>query len=236
MLPILGDAHDRPPLRVEGKDLQLNRQVDLTHVYADWHGKYDRSEVEDARHPCRDKPVTHPLRRPGRGGDHPDRYSLARADRLDLVSALDHVTSDLGADDGGVGVEDRRYPEAAGSEAAVVRQRPPKVAGPDDDHWPVLRQPEFAGNLVDEVVDVVADAAGAVGTQVGEVLAQLGRVHSRGRGELLARHRGDPLLGTGIENPQVHREAGDRRLRDALTAMACGWAAGHAPGCSRGMD
>ena len=40
------------------------------------------------------------------------------------------------------------------------------------------------------------------------------------------------LLGTGIENPQVHREAGDRRLRDALTAMACGWAAGHAPGCS----
>ena len=34
--------------------------------------------------------------------------------------------------------------------------------------------------------------------------------------------QGDPLLGTGIENPQVHREAGDRRLRDALTAMACG--------------
>jgi len=71
-LPILGNAHDRPPLRVEGKDLQFNRQVDLTHVYAHWHGKYDRSEIEDARHPGRDQPVAHPLRRPGRGSDHPD--------------------------------------------------------------------------------------------------------------------------------------------------------------------
>src|SRR6516225_9963356 len=64
---------------------------------------------------------------------------------------------------------------------------------------------------------------------MGEVLAQLGRVHARGGGELLARDRGDPLLSAGVEHPQVDREAGDRRLRDALTAVAGDWAAGHSP-------
>ena len=44
---------------------------------------------------------------------------------------------------------------------------------------------ELAGHLVDEVLDVVADAAGAVGAQVGEVLAQLGRVDPGGGGEVL---------------------------------------------------
>jgi hypothetical protein len=37
------------PLRVEGKDLQLDRQIDLTHIDARWHVENHRGEVEYAR-------------------------------------------------------------------------------------------------------------------------------------------------------------------------------------------
>src|SRR6185437_13782712 len=71
-LPAGGYAHVRPPLRMEGEDLQLDGQIDLTHVHARWHGEHDGREVEDAGDPGGDQTVTHSLRgRRGRG-DHPD--------------------------------------------------------------------------------------------------------------------------------------------------------------------
>ena len=115
----------------------------------------------------------------------------------------------------GVGVDQRPDREPAGGEAAVVGQRVAEVADADDDDRPVLGQAELAGDLVDEVLDVVADAAGAVGAQVGEVLAQLGRVDPGGGGELLGGDRGDALVGQRAERPQVDGQPGHRGVRDA---------------------
>jgi hypothetical protein len=60
-----------------------------------------------------------------------------------------------------------------------------QVADADDDDGPVVGEPELAAHLEQQVLDVVADAAGAVGPEVGEVLAHLGGVHAGQLGEAL---------------------------------------------------
>src|SRR5262249_36529248 len=108
--------------------------------------------------------------------------------------------------------EHGRDREAARDETTVVGQGAAEVAGPDDDHRPVLGQAKRPGYLVDEVVDVIADAPDAVGAEVGQVLAQLGRVDARGGRELLAGHGADAALGQAVERTQVHRQPRHRGL------------------------
>ena len=83
--------------------------------------------------------------------------------------------------------------EAALAEPAVAGERLAEVAGADDDDRPVVGQAELAADLVDEVLDLVADAAGAVAAEVGEVLADLGGVHAGQLGQPLGRDRVDVL-------------------------------------------
>ena len=79
------------------------------------------------------------------------------------------------------------HAEPALGEPLVVRERVAEVADADDHDRPVLREPELAADLVDQVRDVVADAARPVGAQVRQVLADLRRVHAGGLGERLGR-------------------------------------------------
>ena len=113
---------------------------------------------------------------------------------------------------GRVGVDQRGDPETAGGEAAVVGERGAEVTDTDDDDRPVLGEPELTGDLVDEVLDVVADAARPVGAEVGEVLAQLGGVDPRRGGELLGGDRGDRALGERGQCAQIQRKPGDGGL------------------------
>jgi len=87
-----------------------------------------------------------------------------------------------------------------------------QVAEPHDDDGPVLREAELAADLVEQVLDVVPHAAGAVGAEVRQVLADLGGVDARHLGQALRRHRGGLGVSHLDEAPQVDREAGDRRL------------------------
>ena len=80
-------------------------------------------------------------------------------------------------------------------------------------------RPSSAGDLVQEVVDVVADAAGAVGAEVRQVLADLGRVDAGQLGQALRGDRGDLVLGGLEEGPVVERQAGDRRLGDSTPSV-----------------
>src|SRR5690606_18874238 len=77
-------------------------------------------------------------------------------------------------------------------------------------------------------LDVIADAAGAVGAEMGQVLAELGRVDPGGLGEVLRADGGHPSLGQRRESAQVERQAGDGRLGYATTA-SLGQAADHVP-------
>jgi hypothetical protein len=103
----------------------------------------------------------------------------------------------------GVGIEQRHDAEAAAAEAGVVGEGVAEVADADDDDRPVLRHPDLAGDLVAEVLHVVADAAGAVAAEVGEVLAKLGGVDAGGGRELLGGAGLDALLSEGDEGAEI---------------------------------
>src|SRR5262249_31707982 len=104
-----------------------------------------------------------------------------------------------------------------------------EVARANDDHGPVLGEPELPGDLVHQVLHVIADAPGSVGTQMREVLAQLGGVHpGRGR-ELLARDGRYAAVRQRVQGSQVDRQAVDRCLRDAVVAVLCRDTARHPP-------
>ena len=80
------------------------------------------------------------------------------------------------ADLGRVDVDDAGDREAALAETAVAGEGLAEVAGADDDDRPVVGEAQLAADLVHEVGDLVADAAGAVAAEVAEVLANLGGV------------------------------------------------------------
>ena len=112
----------------------------------------------------------------------------------------------------------RGDPEAAGGEAAVVGEGGAEVTDTDDDDRPVLGQAQLTGDLVDEILDVVADAARPVGAEVGEVLAQLRGVDPRGGREFLGGDRGHRALGQRGQRAQVQRKPGDGGLGNPSAA------------------
>ena len=114
-----------------------------------------------------------------------------------------------------VGIEQGHDPEAAGAEAAVVGERLAEVPDADDGDRPVVGEAELTRDLVEQVLDVVAHAAGAVGAEEREVLADLGRVDARQLRQPLRGDRADLGVSRLEERPVVERQAGDRRLRDA---------------------
>ena len=212
-------AGHRLALLVVGEDLQLDRQVDLAHVDALGHGDHGGGEVEDAGDTGSDQAVGDLLGHRGRGGDDGDRDAVLRDEVVEVVDVL-YADPAVGLTDAGdVVVEQRGDPEAAGAEARVVGQRLAQVAEPDDDDRPVLGEPDLAGDLVAEVLHVVADAAGAVRAEVAEVLAQLRRVDPRGDRQLLAGRGGDAALGQHGQRPQIDRQPGDGGLGDAASAV-----------------
>jgi hypothetical protein len=176
-----------------------------------------RGEVQDRGDAGGDQPVAHLLGGGGGGGDDADRHLLLLDDAVQVVDVVDGELVQLLADLVAVGVEQGGDAEAALGEAPVVGQGAAEVADPDDRHRPVLLQAELAADLVDEVLDVVADAPGAVGAEVGQVLAYLGRVHPGGVGELVG---GDPVgapLRHVDQAAEVHGQAGDGRFRNTVS-------------------
>ena len=68
-----------------------------------------------------------------------------------------------------------------------------------------------------EELDVVPDAPRPVRPEVREILADLGRVHSRELGQALRGDRRHLVLGRFEQGPVVQRQAGDRRFGDAAS-------------------
>ena len=213
---------------MEGEDLQLDRQIDLAYVDLLGDDEHERGEVEDAAHSCSHQPVAHLLGPRRRGGDHADRWPEPANQPLELRHVADGETSNDLVDASRVGVEQGGDVEAARREPAVVGERVAKVADADDDDRPVLGEAELAGDLVHEVVDVVADAAGAVRTEVGQVLAQLRRADAGSGRQILRGDGGDAVVLQSGQRPQVdgqprHRGLGDApRPRGGTRCWLCG--------------
>src|SRR5690606_20951324 len=93
-------------------------------------------------------------------------------------------------------------------------ERLTQVADADDRDGLAMGEPEGPLQVAQQGDDLIAHAADAVGTDVGQVLAQLGRVDAAGRRELLTGDRVGTLFGELAEDPQVEGETSDRGIRN----------------------
>ena len=119
------------------------------------------------------------------------------------------------ADLGLVDVDDAGDGKAALAETAVAGEGLAEVAGADDDDRPVVGEAELAADLVDEIRDLVADAARAVAAEVAQVLANLRGVDAAQFGEPLGRDAVDAFVALLGEDSQVDGKPGNGGIWDA---------------------
>jgi len=89
-----------------------------------------------------------------------------------------------------------------------VAQGGTEIAGADDDDTAFAVKAEDLDHVLAKLSDVVADAANAELTEVGEVLTNLGRVEVEAIGQRLAGDRVDALLDQAVHTSEVDREPG----------------------------
>jgi hypothetical protein len=139
-----------------------------------------------------------------------------------------HATHD-GVDLGDVDVDDAADGEPALAEPAVAGEGLAEVAGTDDDDRPVVVETELTPDLVHEVVDLVADTAGAVAAEVRQILADLGGVDAGQLGETLRRDRCDAGVGLLGEDLQVDGQPGHGGFGDPASRHGGRPVRGHRP-------
>ena len=175
--------------------------------------EHGRGEVQDAGDAGLDHLVGDVLGGGGRRRDHADGDALLAHDRVEVAERA-YVDARrrprCGARRRRRGGR-RRGSRGCGSRSSW-RARGPRLPMPTITTGQSLRHPHLAGDLVAQVVHVVPDAAGAVAAEVGQVLAELGAVDARGRGEVLARARRGAGLGQRGECPQVDGQSRHGRL------------------------
>src|ERR671914_2757587 len=109
-----------------------------------------------------------------------------------------------------VDVEQCRDPKAAFGEPLVGSERSSEVADADDRSRPRLGKAELPSDLIQEVLDVVADAAGPVRPEIRKVLADLGGVDAGEPGELFGGHLRPPAALSEVEkSTQIDGQAAD---------------------------
>ena len=206
----------RPALLVVAEDLQLDGEVDLAHL--------DRPAAPTSTTGAKLRMLVTPAATRRSAASWAAAAGVAMTPMLtrlrlhDLGQFVDVANTHAAehrADLGGVDVDDAGHGEAPLAEPAVAGERLAEVAGADDDDGPVVGEAELAADLVHEVRDLVADAAGAVAAEVAQVLADLGGVHAGELGEALGRDRSTLFVGLLGEDPQVHRQTGDGGFGDA---------------------
>ena len=209
----------RIPLLVVQQDLQLDRQIHLPDRDPFRDREHRRREVQDRTDPGLHHAIRDVLRVRRRRRDHADRDPL-RANELGQIVEVPYLHPvEAAADLRGIHVDQHRHTEPALGEPLVPGERLTKVADARDQDGPVLGQPEGLPDLVDQMSHVVADPSGAVGAQVGKVLADVGARDPGGVGEDVRRHRRLTLVGKLHEHPQVEREPGHGGVGD--------WPGGH---------
>ena len=199
---------------MERQDLQFDRHVDLTHEHAPGHVEHGRCEVEDRTDTRCDQSVGRILGCCRRRRDDADHDPTLGDESRQLVLVVDGDLTQLLTDLARIDVDHAHHRETPVAEPGELGECGTQVAGADDHTRPVMGEAELTSDLDQELVDVVPDSAGSVGAEVGQVLADLRRVHPRQLGELF---RGglEAVLGLHLQQTAVvHGQTCDRRFRD----------------------
>src|SRR5688500_4754970 len=172
--------------------------------------------VEDDLDPGPDEPVGELLGGGGGDREHADDDVLLLHDRLHVVGVADLDAVDVLPHLAAIGVEDRNHAEAVVGEDVGRGDRTAEVAGTEQRDVVLPAGAQDLADLRDERVDVVTDAALAELAEPRQVAPDLGRVHVRVLGQLLA---GDSLLAHLArlrEHLQVARETSGDAEREAF--------------------
>jgi hypothetical protein len=174
--------------------VQHRYRVDVAHPDPFGHLDDRRRIVQDRAHASSNQQIGDLLG--VSGGHRQDRQldPLVADHRRDLVGAHDRQPVDLLADLGRVVVEQRSDADALAAEAFVARDRLAEVADAYQRHRPFVLQPQNVLDLIEELLNVVADALLAEFAEIREVLADLRGGHVDALAELLRRYRGAALL------------------------------------------
>src|SRR5438093_642530 len=166
-------------LLVVGEDLELDGEVHLPHRDVIGDGDHGGGEVQDRSNAGRDHPIGYLLGRGSRRANHADGNVLSTADLTQAVDVLHGDRTDPLTHLALRVVHDGHDPEASRREPLVIREGMAEVARAGDQDRPVLGQAEYPSDLVDQIGHVVANPTRPIRAEIGEVLADLGRVHAR---------------------------------------------------------
>src|SRR6185503_6526947 len=150
-------------------------------------------------------------------GQHGDADAVAAGEFLEVVDVEDwHAPARLLANFRALVVEERQDFESFLSEARVVGQREPEVAGADDGDPQLAIEAQNLAQMALQIADVVADAADTELAEIREILANLRGVQVELLGEGLGGNRTDAVAFELVETPQVHGEAVGGELGDLV--------------------
>ena len=110
----------------------------------------------------------------------------------------------------GVCIDQAGNREAAGLEPVVATESTTQVPDPDDHHRAGGTATQHHVYLPQQTVDVVADAAGAVGAKIRDVPADFRRVHAGQFGQLTGQDGFHAVLGEIHQSPPVDGQSGHR--------------------------
>ena len=140
------------------------------------------------------------------------------ADNPLQVSDVSHCWSGFAegaADERWIGIDDGDDLEVTVSEPGVGSQSATEVARAHNKNSPVLRESQPTTDLILQVFDVVADSAHAVGAQIGQILADLGPVHSGESCQFSRRDRDDAGFPQPQQCPLINWQPRDRGIGDS---------------------
>jgi hypothetical protein len=202
-------------LLIEGQDLKLGRKIDLPNRDVRRNVYHGGGEIQDRCHTCVDQVLGDFLGRSRRRSNDSDRDALLGNDVFELVYMPYRLIAVLLAEERVIDIEEGRDAKAPLRKTFVRSQGTAEVSDPNDRDGPILGETELPSDLVEEVLDVVADTPGPIGAEVREILANLCRVYTRKPCELFGRDRHLALLLGHVEQaPEIDRQPGDRGFGD----------------------
>lgn len=200
---------------VVAEHLELHGEVNASHGDIVRDHQNPRRKVQNRPDAGPDKLVGDALGRLSGRRNDPDGHVFLRDDGAKLGRRTDRQCANVCALLGRVAVQECDNSEAAGREAVVRRQRPAEVPDTDDHNRPILREAQLTGDLADQILDVVTDAASSVGAEVAQVFADFRGIDAR---QFCECFRGDRQLTVSeefLQSTVVYRQASDTRIRYA---------------------
>ena len=193
--------------------MEHSDRIDIAHPDIIGNLEDNRGVVEDGAHTCLDQQVCNALANSGGHGDDRQTRVLLADNLVEVVEVLDRQIAYKLAELGGVAIEECDELQALAAEALVARDGLPQVAHAHEHYGPAVGEAEDALDMMQQLLDIVADTLLAELAEVGEIFADLGSGNVDALAELLRGDRENALLQKIVQAAGVERQPADHHIR-----------------------